>query len=211
MNEEPDEALKDLNQDMNLGLEYNNDNEDEENLIESLEIKQNNTNLKIIGGFIISYLDKINDVQLTYDELTTTNINLTVNTHEQKLRTANLKSFEWLSKSGNEMERQLVFLQMHKFKKLKYADLAKYVSNEYGAEFNNVSAFTDYDNEDDIIESDNYEGEIETNNENEYNEDGTEREKKDIDIDMEEMGQVFNEEENDDGDQDYGYQAVDGG
>ena len=211
MNEEPDEALKDLNQDMNLGIEYNNDNEDEENMIESLEIKHNNTNLKIIGGFIISYLDKINDVQLTYDELTTTNINLTVNTHEQKLRTANLKSFEWLSKSGNEMERQLVFLQMHKFKKLKYADLAKYVSNEYGAEFNNVSAFTDYDNEDDIIESDNYEGEIEADNENEYNEDGTEREKKDVDIDMEEMGQVFDEEENDDGDQDYGYQAVNSG
>ena len=32
-----------------------------------------------------------------------------------------------------------------------------------------------------------------------------------MDIDLEEMGQVFDEEENDDGDQDYGFLAVDGG
>ena len=220
VNEEPDEALKDLNQEMNLGLEYKNDyneyNEDtdEDTQIESIEIKNNNSNLKIIGGFIISYLDKINDIQLTYDELTTTKINLIVNTHEQKLRTANLKSFEWLSQTGNEAQRQIVMLQMHKLKKLKYADLAQYVSKEYGAEFNNLSAFTDNDNEDDneYVESDNYEGEIE-NDENddykvEYDEDGNEKERKDIDIDNEEMGVVFDIEEDEDGDQDYGNLAV---
>jgi len=212
---EPDEALKDLNQDMNLGLEYNEDHEDEENLIESLEIKHNNTNLKIIGSFIISYIDKISDVQNTYDELTTTQINLIVNTHEQKLRTANLKSFEWLSKTGNEAERQMVLLQMHKLKKLKYADLAQFVSKEYGADFNNnnnVEAFADMNNEDDIDyeENDDYEGE-DGKNEIEYNEDGTEIERKEMDIDREEMGQVFDIEENEDGDQDYGYLAVGGG
>ena len=223
-----------MNREMNLGLDYNNEDElqdelqddleDENNLIESVEIKQTNSNIKIIGGFIISYLDKINEVQLVYDELTTTKINAFVTLHDQKLRTANLKSFEWLSKTGNEAERQLVLLQMHKLKKLKYADLAKYISKEYGAEFNNLSTpstsepqtpFTDGYNDDDdfaIIESDNYEyGEGTDNNnvyEKEYDEDGNEKEKKDIEIDLEEIGQVFDEEENENGDQDYGYLAV---
>jgi len=210
VNEEPDEALKDLNQNLNLGLE---DNDDDENLIESIEIKHNNNNLKIIGDFIISYLDKINDTQITYDELTTTKINLIVNTHEQKLRTANLKSFEWLSQTGNEAQRQIVLLQMHKLKKLKYADLAQFVSKEYDAEFNNVSAFTDNDNDDynEIIESDNYEGEKDDKDyEVEYDENGYEIERKDMDIINEEIGVVFDVEENDEADQDYGNLAVGG-
>ena len=220
MNEEPDQALRDLNQDMHLGLEYNdndiyNENEyEEEPQIESLEIKTNNTNLKIIGGFIISYLDKINDVQVTYDELTTNKINLIVNTHEQKIRTANLKSFEWLSQAGNEAQRQIVLLQMHTLKKLKYADLAQYISKEYGGDlggdFNNAALITDDDDE--YLENDNYDGEGgDKDYEVEYNDDGTEKERKDNDIDQEEMGEVFDVEENDEGDQDYGYQAVDGG
>ena len=167
----------------------------------------------IIGDFIISYLDKINDTQITYDELTTTKINLIVNTHEQKLRTANLKSFEWLSQTGNEAQRQIVMLQMHKLKKLKYADLAQFVSKEYDAEFNNVSAFTDNDNDDynEIIESDNYEGEKDhKDHEVEYDENGYEIERKDMDIFDEEIGVVFDVEEIDEADQDYGNLAVGG-
>jgi len=215
-NIEPDESLKDLNREMNLGIET--DDYEDETLIESLEIKNNNTNLKIISGFIISYLEKINDTQLTYDELTNEKINLLVTTHDQKLRNSNLKGFEWLHKSGNEAERQLVFLQMHKLKKLKYADLAKYLlTKTNNSDFNStplneneidIDIDNDYDDKEND-ENDEYEGEVEQDVE--YDENGNQKERIDMDIDMEEMGQVFDEEENEEGDQDYGYQAVDDG
>ena len=210
--EEPDDSLKDLNKEMNLGLETE---DEDEVLIESIEIKYNNSNLKIISGFIINYLDKINDIQLTYDELTNTKVNSLVTIHDQKLRTANLKSFEWLSKSGNEAERQFVFLQMHKLKKLKYAELSDYITKTYGDDFKNMPLTGDY-NEDDMeyVEKDEYtEKDEDDNAEIEYNEDGSEKERKDIDIDNEEMGRVYDVEDsdNEDGDQDYGNLAVDDG
>ena len=212
LNEEPDESLKDLNRDMNLGLEPNFD-EDEDTLIESFEIKNNNTNNKIIGAFILSYLDKINENQLTYDELTNTKINSLVSTHDQKLRTSNLKGFEWLSKSGNESERQLVFLQMHKLKKLKYADLAKYLSKDYGFNANNNPIMDlDFDNEVDYNEDDNYDGEI-VEKDVDIDDDGGGRDFEDKDdMGMDGMGMVFDAEEDEDGgNQDYGYIEADYG
>jgi hypothetical protein len=201
--EEPDDSLKDLNKDMNLGLETE---DEDESLIESIEIKYNNSNLKIISGFIINYLDKINDIQNTYDDLTQSKIDSLVTIHDQKLRTANLKSFEWLSKTGNEAERQYVFLQMHKLKKLTYADLSQYLTKQYGDDFRNMPLTGDY-NEDDVEyeENDYYEYKAE------YDEDGNEKEKQDDDIDDEEMGEVYDPDEDEDGDQDYGYLAVDDG
>ena len=43
-------------------------------LIESFEFKNSN-NLKVIGKFIIIYLDYIDDTQSTYDELTNEYVN----------------------------------------------------------------------------------------------------------------------------------------
>jgi len=201
--EEPDESLKDLNKEMNLGIEYE---DEDEPLIESIDIKFNNSNLKIISGFILNYLDKINDIQTTYDELTKSKIDSLVTIHDQKLRTANLKSFEWLSKSGNEAERQYVFLQMHKLKKLTYADLSQYLTKKYGDDFKDMPLTGDYNNDDvEYEEIDEYDIKAE------YDEDGNEKEKQDIDIDNDEMGEVFDDEENEEGDQDYDYLAVDDG
>ena len=64
------------------------------------------------------------------------------------------------------------------------------------------------------VEKDEYtEKDEDDNAEIEYNEDGSEKERKDIDIDNEEMGRVYDVEDsdNEDGDQDYGNLAVDDG
>ena len=104
---------------------------------------------------------------------------------------------------------------MHKLKKLKYAELSDYITKKYGDDFKNMPLTGDY-NEDDMeyVEKDEYtEKDEDDNAEIEYNEDGSEKERKDIDIDNEEMGRVYDVEDsdNEDGDQDYGNLAVDDG
>ena len=211
-NIDPDESLRDLNEYMNLGIE--NDDEDEV-LIDSININQKNTNLKIISEFIINYLDKINDIQITYDELTNSNIKLLVITHDQKVRNANLRSFEWLSNTGNEAEREYIYLKMHKLQKLKYADLSNYLAKNYDVanKLNlDIDDEIDIDDVDNINNTDGNDGndyEDKIDYDVEYNEDGNE--KREMDIDNDEMGYVFDAEDNDDGDQDYGYLAVDDG
>ena len=69
----------------------------------------------------------------------------------------------------------------------------------------------DVDNINNTDEVDNYDDKVDYDIE--YNEDGSEKERKDIDIDNEEMGRVYDAEDsdNEDGDQDYGNLAVDDG
>ena len=89
-----------------------------------------------------------------------------VTTHDQKVRNANLRSFEWLSNTGNEAERQYVFLKMHKLKKLKYADLSKYLAKNYDAannlplDIDDEMDLDDVDNINNTDEVDNYDDKV---------------------------------------------------
>ena len=181
----------------------NSNNTDEVNFIESFEIK-NSSNLKIINNFITTYLNNINEIQNTYDELTNKNIKEVVTNHNQKLIEETLKGMEWLSKEGHESEKQLVFLKMHKLKKINYSDLVEHLQTEYGDIYNNGDQFTEndeYDAGNEIINND-----IDGN----VNNDDYERQNNELGLDNYELGEmakVFDEEENEDGDQDYGFLA----
>ena len=234
--EEPAESLKDLNRELYLDLDENVGldniyNTDDNEYIESFELKKSN-NLNIISGFITTYLDKINDIQTTYDELTTEKINTIVTTHDQKLRDANLQGFKWLSTEGQEDARQFVFLKMHKLKKLDYADISKYLKLEYGSNYDNEN-----NNDIDSLEAD--ANMYFTHNENiahndeystehidefaDYEDELIERDQyieRDAYIDtneyknrlnkeeLAEMPDIYDEEDNEDADQDYDYLAT---
>ena len=197
--EEPDEALKDLAREMEIEMdedEYVSGEGDKVNFIESFEIK-NSDNLKAVGGFILTYLDKINDIQTTYDDLTYEYINLINTENEQKRIENTLKSFEWLAKEGHEAERQVIFLKMNKLKKVSYADLTSHLMSEYG---------------DDIFnETDTYESTVA---QEEFDENGDRimrRNEMGLDsYEQGEIGEVFDEEDMEDVDQDYGMLAVGG-
>ena len=224
--EETDDALKDYNRELSLdndfingnnyGNNYNeiNDinNDEEVNFIESFEIKNSN-NLKIINSFITTYLDNINDIQNTYNELTNKHIKEVVTSHNQKLIEATLKGMEWLSKEGHESEKQLVFLKMHKLKKINYAGLAEHLQTEYGDIYDDGDKFNEndeYDGDNEIINvgdngADGADGTVDNEQNNDY-----ERQNNELGLDkyeQAEMAQVFDDEENEDGDQDYGFLA----
>ena len=196
--EEPDEALKDLAREMEIELQddENYGEGDKVDFIESFEIK-NSDNLKAIGGFILTYLDKVNDIQTTYDELTFEYINLVNTENEQKRIENTLKSFEWLAKEGHEAERQVIFLKMNKLKKISYADLTSHLISEYG---------------DDIFnETETYESTIAQEEFDENGERIMRRNEMGLDsYEQGEIGEVFDEEDMDDVDQDYGMLAVGG-
>jgi hypothetical protein len=194
---EPDEALRELNREMDIGNEYLDEDEGID-FIESFEIK-NSDNLKAIAGFITTYLDKVDDLNNTYDTLTKDYINIQVTEHEQKHIENTLKSFEWLAKEGHEVERQLAFIKLNKLKKIDYANITEYLITEYG---NDMFNETDkYDSKPDLIISegdDQYQGQNLGKNE-------------DLGLDdyeMGEMGEVFDTEDMEDVDQDYGMLAI---
>ena len=235
--EETDDALKDYKRELNLDNDFINNNEnnqynynesneineineinninndDEVNFIESFEIK-NSSNLKIINGFITKYLDNINEIQNTYDELTNKHIKEVVTSHNQKLIEETLKGMEWLSKEGHESEKQLVFLKMHKLKKINYAGLAEHLQNEYGDIYDDGDKFNEndeYDASNEMINAggDGVDGGFDGDNDNEKNND-YERQNNEFGLDkyeQAEMAQIFDEEENEEGDQDYGFLA----
>jgi hypothetical protein len=197
----PADDLIDFNKDANLSLEEEGIIDYDDNpidFIESFEIK-NSDNLKTIGGFIISYLDRIDDIQSTYDELTDTHINLVITKYEQTRIESNLRVFEWLSAQGRESERQLLMLQLNKLKKITYGGLKQHLVQEYGENFW-IEDEENEDNADALIGDDE---DLNEDNERYNNELGLDK------YELGEMGDVFDAEENEDGDQDYDYMAVD--
>ena len=131
-----------------------------------------------------------------------------VTSHNQKLIEETLKGMEWLSKEGHESEKQLVFLKMHKLKKINYSGLAEHLQTEYG---------DIYDDNDNFKENDEYNGNnemidigIDGDIDNEKNND-YERQNNEFGLDnfeQAEVAQIFDDEENEDGDQDYGFLAA---
>jgi hypothetical protein len=180
----------------------------------SIEIK-NSSNLKIINGFITKYLDNISEIQNTYDELTNKHIKEVVTSHNQKLIEETLKGMEWLSKEGHESEKQLVFLKMHKLKKINYAGLAEHLQNEYGDIYDDVDKFNEndeYDGDNDLIDIGG-EGGIDGGDDGVDNEKNNDYERKNNEFGLDkyeqaEMAQVFDDEENNEGYQDYGFLAA---
>jgi hypothetical protein len=231
--EKTDDAFTDYKRELNLDNDFINNNEnnygnnynelneindinndDDVNFIESFEIK-NSSNLKIINGFITKYLDNISEIQNTYDELTNKHIKEVVTSHNQKLIEETLKGMEWLSKEGHESEKQLVFLKMHKLKKINYAGLAEHLQNEYGDIYDDVDKFNEndeYDGDNDLIDIGG-EGGIDGGDDGVDNEKNNDYERKNNEFGLDkyeqaEMAQVFDDEENNEGYQDYGFLAA---
>jgi hypothetical protein len=200
----PDDSLIDLNRDMNLNLENNDDNildtDDSINFIESFEI-QNNENLKIVTKFIVKYLDRINEIQNTYDKLTSKNINFIVTKNNQKNTEETLKGFRWLASQGNEAERQMIFLQMFKLHKLKYSGLARHLKMEYGDMFEKNTMDDENEEIDEEIDDEIYE-------ENDNNDNMENRDNNRENYESEDRHIVYDYEDNEDGDQDYDYLEV---
>ena len=195
VNRNPDDTLLDMNKDMNLQLENEegilDTGEDNINFIESFEIT-NSDNLKLIGIFITKYLDRIADIQNTYDRLTESNINKVVTKHNQKHIEETLRGFKWLAKDGNESERQIIFLRMYNLKNISYGGIADHLKHEYGSNFMDDVANND---------NDDYDGEkLREENDNEL---GTNH-----DDDPDEVGEVYDGEEDDEEDQGYDNQEV---
>ena len=102
-------------------------------MIESFEIK-NSTNIKMVGSFILTFLDYIDDQQQTYDGLTLERIAVVMAEEEQKRVETTLRNTEWLAKEGNEEIRQLVRIQK-KLERVDYKNLNDYLVKEYGDDF----------------------------------------------------------------------------
>ena len=188
-----DPAIIDYSNDMHIDL-VNNDVELDDDgqpidLIDNIQMKNSN-NLKTISNFIITYIEHINDNQVLYDNLTDTEINRLVTEDKQKEIENNLRSFEWLRKENNDVNRQLIQMKMG-LKKIAYGDVHNYLMSEYG---------TDYLDE----ENDNYVH-------NNKKDDGEDEQRDDInkyELEGEDLQNIVAYDDLDDGDVDYGYQAV---
>ena len=191
MSEEPNNDLKELNKELQLGLDEDSilDTEEEVNFIESIEI-QNSDNLKIVYEFIITYLDYIKSNQNTYDILSETYIKHEITRFDQKKIERTLKQYKILKEEQNEELRMVLYLQMHVQKNLKLENFADTVENMLN---NNM-----YNSSQDSV--DNYEEVPEYNDDYVPNE-TTEKSE-------EYMGTVISGD-NDVGDQDYDMIAVD--
>ena len=161
---DPDNALLDYANDMDMDINLMNEDmqlDDEGqplDLIESFEFKNSN-NLKVLGSFIIIYIDYINETQSTYDELTREYIKLVVTKDKQKEIENTLRSFEWLKHENNTDIRQLMLMKM-RLKKVDYSTLNIILKQEYGNNYlyeneenqgddnTGTGTGTDYDNPD---------------------------------------------------------------
>jgi hypothetical protein len=196
---EQDAALSDYANEMDINLVNEDTPLDDDgqplDLIESFEFKNSN-NLKVVGGFIIVYLDHINETQTTYDELTKEYINLKVTEAKQTEIENTLRTFEWLSMDTHEDAYQLVMMKM-RLKKINYAGLNEFARQQYGDDFLDE-------------ENDEYQGEEDGDEEHDYDKDGDEDDERKVDkYDLDnELPQVFGTEDLDDGDMDYGYIGV---
>ena len=127
--------------------------------------------------------------------------------------TSNLKIFGDLAEQGNEELKKLVYIQMHKFKKINYDNLGQYLRAEHSDNLNILSTTADDDDELANAENDDYDGEDynkDQDNDN-YNQDNNEKNPIYDYNENENLDGVYDGEDNDDGDQDYGnLEAYDG-
>jgi len=204
-----DPALADYQAEMDIALADDDAPLDEDgqpiDLIESFEFK-NNTNLKVVGEFIITYLDKVYDTQNTYDELTNDYVNLIVTKDKQKDIENTLRTFEWLNMETHEDIYQLTMMKM-RMKKVNYGNIYQYIRQEQGDEF------LDEENDEYIGEEEAGEGDEDRDDEEER-EDG-ERGNNEYGMDKYELEnefpQVVGMEDLEDGDMDYDFIGVDEG
>jgi hypothetical protein len=102
-------------------------------LIDNIRMKNSN-NLKTIGNFIITYVERISENQILYDSLTEYEINRQVTQDKQNEIENTLRSFEWLNKENNEVNRLLIQMKMN-LKQVGYGDVHKYLITEFGGDF----------------------------------------------------------------------------
>jgi hypothetical protein len=102
-------------------------------LIDNIRMKNSN-NLKTVGNFIIAYIERIAENQVLYDSLTEYEINRQVSQDKQNEIENTLRSFEWLFKENNEVNRLLIQMKMG-LKKIGYGDVHKYLMTEFGGDF----------------------------------------------------------------------------
>lgn len=132
-----DPAIVDYSNDMQIDLINNDVQLDDDgnpiDLVDNIRMK-NSSNLKTISNFIVTYIERVNDNQELYDSLTNSAVNLQITKDKQEKIENTLRSFEWLSKENNEMNRLLVQMKM-RLEKVTYGDLHQYLKGQYGDEF----------------------------------------------------------------------------
>jgi len=132
-----DPAIIDYSNDMNIDLVNDDVHLDDDgqpiDLIDNIRMKNSN-NLKTIGNFIIAYLERISENQILYDSLTDYEINRQVTQDKQNEIENTLRSFEWLNKENNEVNRLLIQMKMG-LKQIGYGDVHKYLMTEFGRDF----------------------------------------------------------------------------
>jgi hypothetical protein len=132
-----DPAIIDYSNDMQIDLVNNDVQLDDDgqpiDLIDNIRMKNSN-NLKTIGNFIITYIERIAENQELYDSLTDTEINRQVTEDKQKEIENTLRSFEWLNKENNDVNRLLIQMKMN-LKEVGYGDVYKYLISEFGKDF----------------------------------------------------------------------------
>jgi hypothetical protein len=132
-----DPAIIDYSNDMNIDLVNDDVQLDDDgqpiDLIDNIRMKNSN-NLKTIGNFIITYVERISENQILYDSLTEYEINRQVTQDKQNEIENTLRSFEWLNKENNEVNRLLIQMKMN-LKQVGYGDVHKYLITEFGGDF----------------------------------------------------------------------------
>ena len=91
-----DEIVMEMTDDLAGAME-----EKQMDFIEKIEEKSSD-NIKVVTSFVITYLNKIDQMLQVYDALTKENITKNIAKHDQKQIEATLKSVEYISKEGHE-------------------------------------------------------------------------------------------------------------
>jgi len=132
-----DPAIIDYSNDMNIDLVNDDVQLDDDgqpiDLIDNIRMKNSN-NLKTIGNFIIAYIERISENQVLYDSLTEYEINRQVTQDKQNEIENTLRSFEWLNKENNDVNRLLIQMKMG-LKQIDYGNVHKYLMTEFGRDF----------------------------------------------------------------------------
>lgn len=124
-----DEIVMEMTDDLAGAME-----EKQMDFIEKIEEKSSD-NIKVVTSFVITYLNKIDQMLQVYDALTKENITKNIAKHDQKQIEATLKSVEYISKEGHEEEYKLLRIKMNILKKVEYRNLSEYAKTIFGDEF----------------------------------------------------------------------------
>lgn len=125
-----DEIMPSMNMDV-IDMEAADENDID--LVESYEIKTSN-NMKMITEFVVSYMEKVNQVLEDYDELTPINIKSIIDKHDQKNREATIRAFELLNTEGYERMHSEIMYMLKVSGKLQYKDITEYLKEQLGDE-----------------------------------------------------------------------------